>query len=128
MSIRIDLSDFKEFQQRVSELDKSEVDEFCETEAKNIAEKLLELATAATPVDTGFLRRGWTIEAGSSSNSVKVVNGVFYAPYVEFGHRTRSGTFVEGRHFLEKSETQISDEIPSYLKGKVENFLLKGFG
>ena len=60
-----------------------------------------------TPVDTGLLRGSWK-QTPPSGNSVTVYDSVYYAPFVEFGHRVKihgkfTGTFVPGRHMLRKA-------------------------
>lgn len=60
-----------------------------------------------TPVDTGLLRGSWK-QTPASGNSVTVYDPVFYAPFVEHGHRVKihgkfTGTFVPGQHMLRKA-------------------------
>ena len=64
-------------------------------------------AVKNTPVDTGLLRGSWK-QTPPSDNSVTVYNNVFYAPFVEHGHRVKihgkfTGTFVPGRQMLRKA-------------------------
>lgn len=64
-----------------------------------------------TPVDTGLLRGSWK-QTPPSSNSVTIYDNVFYAPFVEFGHRTRGGRgFVAGKHML---KTAIEESKASF--------------
>lgn len=97
----------------------------------------------------GTLRRGWTASsekeamygalfdgksesAGKYANSlnvtksgntytVEIINPVEYASYVEFGHRTVSGGWVEGRYMLTISEEKLKTISPAVL----EKMLLK---
>ena len=56
-----------------------------------------------TPVDTGLLRGSWK-QTPATNISVTVYDNVFYAPFVEHGHRTRGGKgFVPGRHMLKNA-------------------------
>lgn len=72
-----------------------------------------------TPVDTGNLRRGWTIEGpfiGGAIISLQLSNNVEYAPFIENGHRTRGGGgWVEGRFMLRDTVEAISGELPGLL-------------
>ena len=52
-------------------------------------------AKLRTPVDTGRLRN--SISHAVSGDSAYIGTNVEYAPYVEFGHRTVSGGWGEGR-------------------------------
>lgn len=59
-------------------------------------------AAQDTPVDTGELRLSRAVTKVQGSD---VFEGEFgyskeYAPHVEYGHRTRSGGFVQGQKFL----------------------------
>lgn len=58
----------------------------------------LEHAIELTPVDTGYLqsRNQMYIEV----ESVSISNDANYGLFVEMGHHTRSGSFVEPQHFL----------------------------
>ena len=104
----------------------------------------------------GTLRRGWTaknaadatpgadpsaaeiqahaqalpVRKGGSSYSVEVVNPVYYASYVEFGHRTRNGGgqgWVSGRLFLTKSEETLENIAPAVVEKKLAKVLLEAF-
>lgn len=98
----------------------------------------------------GTLRRGWTSktheEAASGHGSgkpakeyadslkvhhyqdvyvIEIINPVKYAPYVEYGHRTRGGEgWVEGRFMLTISSQEIQNNAPRIL----ENKLIKKLG
>ena len=71
----------------------------------------------------GTLRRGWTngedadalvyanslpVSHTQQTHSVTIQNAVEYAPYVEFGHRTVSGGWVEGRFMMTKSADEMN--------------------
>lgn len=56
-----------------------------------------------TPVDTNELRMSMRTNAYSTYYNAE------YAPHVEYGHRTRSGRFVQGQFFLKRNvDTQRS--------------------
>lgn len=56
---------------------------------QELAEAVVEAAQGRTPVDTGRLRNGFSVELTESG--AVVVNPVNYASFVELGHRTKGG-------------------------------------
>lgn len=88
----------------------------------------------------GTLKRGWTANKDidpysyimANSEVVKkgrtytliISNNVFYAPYVEYGHRKVNGTgWVDGRFMMTISEDEMQDELPAILEKKLNDFL-----
>lgn len=87
----------------------------------------------------GSLRRGWTggndtdpysfilanTEAVKKGRIYTIIisNNVFYAPYVEYGHRTVNGGFVDGQFMMTISLDEIQDELPALLEEKLNDFL-----
>ena len=95
----------------------------------------------------GTLRRGWTAktheEAQNGGNvnaktyvntlqitksgdtyQIEVINPVEYAPYVEFGHRTRNHQgWVPGRFMLTISEKELESQAPKVLERKLMQYL-----
>jgi hypothetical protein len=51
----------------------------------DITDKLAEDVRARTPVQTGRLQEGWTVERGPAEATRLLVNPVPYARYVEYG-------------------------------------------
>lgn len=58
---------------------------------------------ARTPVDTGALRNNWYFRSNVNKFQVKIANRLDYAPYVDLGTMTGSGSFKPGVRMLEKS-------------------------
>lgn len=104
--------------------------------------------------DGGTLKRGWTagkdmtpgeyakslpIEKSGQYYTVKVINPVKYASYVEFGHRQTPGRFVpaigkrlkhgwaNGKYFLTISEDILRSLAPNTLQKKLDAFLQEVF-
>lgn len=98
----------------------------------------------------GTLRRGWTAQtegdaAGQGDSNAKayaqglpivkvggeyrieIINPVHYASYVEFGHRTVSGGWVEGRYFLTVSERDLQNLAPALIEQKLDRLLQEVF-
>lgn len=79
--------------------------------AKNIYNR--SQAAGGTPVSTektrpgsphGELRQSATVEVDGTSAIMGYTKE--YAPHVEFGHRTRSGGYVAGQHYLQRNVDQ----------------------
>jgi len=95
----------------------------------------------------GTLRRGWTAsteeeaQSGGSSNAkeyaesleitkvgnvyqIEIVNPMFYASYVEFGHRTADHKgWVSGRFMLTISEKELDSQAANILEKKLIKYL-----
>lgn len=103
----------------------------------------------------GTLRRGWTAKTHAEANggsgtpndaqarayaqslpvrrtaggyTIDVINPVEYASYVEFGHRTVNGGFVEGQYFLTHAEAIIEAKKEAILQRKLYQFLKTTLG
>ena len=115
---------------------------------KELAARLLRKIIKRTPVGQypsgsgkvgGTLRRGWT--GGEKSNAgqfvdslsvthrgntyiVEIKNDVEYAPYVEYGHRTRGGKgWVQGQFMMTISEQELRRQAPAILEKKLYKWL-----
>ena len=118
-NVRLDYDELKKLKEQIMLFgDPTQIDQFLESCAKELAARLLAKVIKRTPVGEyeegsgkvgGTLRRGWT--AGEDSNAtayaksltvnkvgtdyvIEIVNPVEYASYVEFGHRQTVGRFV----------------------------------
>lgn len=81
-----------------------------------------------TPVDSGYMRRSWFIEAahkGPWGVEGTIYNIAEYASYVNYGHRVKNGSgmtvgFVMGKYFLEDAmnfgEKVMVDEFKKELR------------
>lgn len=145
----VNIRDLENFRNNLERsLSGSEMDEFMESCAKELAARLLAKVIKRTPVGQypketgkkgGTLRRGWTggqKQAGADyANSlqvhhfgntyvIEIVNPVEYASYVEFGHRTRNHAgWVEGKFMLTISEQEIQNAAPRILENKLKKKL-----
>lgn len=141
-----DFSQLQKFAKDLEKLAQVDVEELCIACSKELAARLLALVIPATPVGVypkksgkkgGTLRRGWTASSNGKSESadkyvnslnvtksgntymVEITNPVEYASYVEFGHRTVSGGWVEGRYMLTISEEKLKTIAPAVLEKMV---------
>lgn len=140
---RVDYSQLEAFGQALNKLSDTEMNKLCIDCSKALAARLLALVIPKTPVGKypkssgkkgGTLRRGWGAKSGSAAAGyaqslsvqkvgntyiVEIVNPVDYASYVEFGHRTVNGGWVEGRYMLTISEEKLKKVAPSVLEAMV---------
>lgn len=99
---------------------------------KEIAARMLSKVIRRTPVDEGTLRRGWTVEANVRKNGsvyeIEVFNSIDYAPYVEFGHRTRNHQgWVKGRFMMTISADEVEQQAPAIIERKLTQMLQEVF-
>ena len=129
---KVDVKELKAFRGRLDSLaGKTGLDAFYRQAAKELAARLLTMVKKRTPVDTGTLRRGWTIgevKAVEGGYEVEVLNPTEYASYVEFGHRTRLSPeggrgWVKGRFMLRFSSDELEAMAPKILERKLKKFL-----
>ena len=86
-----------------------------------IGMKLKTRVVLKTPVDTGVLRRSWKYKTINENEGI-LSNGVHYAQYVEYGHRTRGGkSFVDGVYMLEKSVKETESELDKEFSIMIDN-------
>ena len=135
-----DFSQFKAFAKSFKKLADPEIDELCRACGRELAARLLALVIPATPVGKyprstgkkgGTLRRGWgatnakealayarslSVTKSGGNYMVEVINPVEYASYVEFGHRTVNGGWVEGQYMLTISEEKLKKVAPAVLE------------
>lgn len=84
-------------------------EEQLESAVKDTAKKTENRISSKTPVRTGRMKSSIATEA--EGNRASVGYGVDYAQYVEFGHRTRSGSYVPGKHMLESTVNEVAGDF-----------------
>ncbi|QVY60935.1 HK97 gp10 family phage protein [Cytobacillus gottheilii] len=141
---------------QASEFDKFCEDVAKELAARLLAKVIKRTPTGKYPASTGkvggTLKRGWTAKthaeaaSGSSNKNAKVyadslpvtktgnvfkilvINPVHYAPYVEFGHRTRNHKgWVPGQFMLSISEDELRSQAQAIVNTRVAEFLRRCF-
>lgn len=151
--LKVDIRELKKLQAKLHALESQsgKREKFCEDCAKELAARLLSLVIKRTPVGKypkgsgqvgGTLRRGWTagektgakafvdgckVYKNGNIYTIVVKNAVEYAPYVEYGHRTRGGGWVAGQFFLTLSEKDLEAMAPGVLEKKLNAFLQEVF-
>lgn len=78
----------------------------------------VEALSEATPVDTGRTAASWyyTIERNKYGITIawhnsNIQNGINIALIIQMGHATRSGTYVQGRDYINPAVRPIFDEM-----------------
>lgn len=65
------------------------------------------------PVDTGALAQSIQVVEANTGDAYMVVVGMFYAPWVEFGHHNAwSGGWVPGQFFMTRALAAAADAWP----------------
>ena len=77
-------------------------------------------ATAICPVDTGRLKNSIT-HMQENENTEVIGTNVEYAPYVEMGHHTASGSYVAPQPFLEPAVMEHVDEYKQMVMECLQN-------
>lgn len=93
---------------------KKDVPKFLTECLDEAADKLVADTKSRTPVDTGNLQKSWVrteVQHNGNEYKVKITNdaqnpnyGTEYASYVEYGHNSTAGNWVEGAHMLARSQ------------------------
>lgn len=144
--IEVQFDGLKELQKIIEEMDKEKEKLMIET-IKELAARLLRKVIKRTPVRNGTLRSAWTasdnlsgkvyVEKQGDSYVVTISNHVYYASYVEYGHRQTPGRFVpaigkrlkkswvKGHFMLTISEHELENEAPKVIERKISNWLKK---
>lgn len=110
--------------------------------AEKIAQIAIRRVKQLTPVDKGDLRNNWKymIVKKSSSYLVIIYNQLYYAGWVENGHRQEVGRFVpaigkrlvkpwvEGRFMLKISSEEVGKMMPAIWEEEIEKEMRRLFG
>lgn len=78
----------------------------------------------------GTLRRSWSIKEirrEGDNYVIDIINPVEYVPYVEHGHRTRNGGWVEGHRMLTVSVDEVKKSAPGILEKKLLKLMKEVF-
>lgn len=87
------------------------LDEKIERALELIGAQVENYAIAICPTDTGRLKNSITHALDPDGQSVHIGSNVEYAAYVECGHHTPSGKFVEPQPYLEPA---VMDHVSEY--------------
>ena len=112
MRISSNFNDFKKFRAALARIDKNKIHSALHSALNSTASQLIPIIKSFTPVKTGLLKSSWEFEIlhGLSGATLVIYNKTYYSQFVEFGHFSRSGTWVCGFFMLTKG-TQNAEEI-----------------
>lgn len=145
--------DFRAFEKYVKNFEKitEEFNVFLKTFLLQQAQRCVSSAKKKTPVDTGAMRASWgignqiiSLRSTGKGNSVEfdpenstiadinvvgnnfevtIWNGMEYSSYIEYGHSTTSGGWVEGQFILTISINDVEKAMPSRFQTAFKTFL-----
>ena len=110
MSRNVNYRELEAFKNKIDKLSKIGLDKVEQSLCKNLANRVVRAAVKTTPVDTGHLKGNYRLSAvypTGNGYTITVYNPVKYAPYVEYGHRTRGGGWCDGKYMLTKATEQV---------------------
>lgn len=121
-----DFGQIRRLKQRIERMERDR-DAFCRDCAKELAARLQRKVKQRTPVDSGELRRNWTIgeiRTNGDHYEVDIINPTEYCGYVEYGHRTASHSgWVPGHFMLTISERELQTAAPAIIERKLQAWL-----
>ena len=142
MEIKYDFSELERFVDKLGDFENFETSMM--TATKEIAKVLHKYLLQLTPVDTGNLRKMWsagdnllftvTQEKGGytvtfinravnkRSLSDRYPNGYMYGVAVNNGHRSRSGSWVKGKFFVDKSVVLTETQLEKIVRKELEKW------
>lgn len=123
MANNVDISGLKAFQKKLEKLQNKGLKDAEERLCQNLANRVIRIAVKNTPVETGHLKGSYRQSAvypTENGCTVTVYNPVEYAPYVEYGHRTRSHKgWVNGRYMLTKATEQVGVKADKIIESEI---------
>lgn len=142
----VDFRELEKFRDKLGNLAK-EIPELEKSCANELGARLIRSVKQKTPVGIypsesgkagGTLRRNWQIQgtrALTGRYEIDITNNTEYASYVEYGHRQDVGRYVpaigkrlknpwvEGRHMLRDSETELKAKAQTITDKRVEKWV-----
>lgn len=122
MGARVDVSELKAFRDKLNNVSLENVERSL---CQQLANRVIRGAVQRTPVDTGTLKGNYRMSAlykTGNGYTVTVYNPIKYAPYVEYGHRTRGGGgWVEGKYMLTKATEDVDKKAQKIIEKAVSN-------
>lgn len=123
----VDFSAFKKWSEQIDKaVRENAVRKLFEQVLVELANRVLRRTKQKTPVDTGHLRRNWTlgnVTRDGDTFEIEIYNNVEYAEYIEYGHRKLKGGFVSGYYMLTLSIKEIEELAPALIGKRSEEFM-----
>ena len=128
MRISSNFDDFKKLRAALARIDKFKVHSALHSALNSTATQLIPIIKSFTPVKTGLLKSSWEFEVlhGLSGATLVIYNKTYYSLFVEFGHFSRSGTWVCGFFMLTKGVQNAEAILKKELKREIERIIKRG--
>lgn len=125
MRISSNLDDFKKLRAALARIDKNKIHSVLHSALNSTASQLIPIIKSFTPVKTGLLKSSWNFEVlhGLSGATLVIYNKTYYSRFVEFGHFSRSGTWVCGFFMLTKGVQNAEEILKKELKREIEKII-----
>ena len=125
MRFHSNFDDFKKLRAALARIDKFKVHSALLSALNYTATQLIPIIKSFTPVKTGLLKSSWNFEIlhGLSGATLVIYNKTYYSLFVEFGHFSRSGTWVCGFFMLTKGVQNAEDILKKELKREIEKII-----
>jgi len=144
-TIKVDTHELDNLADQIYKLSSNELDDLYVQLVKDLASKVIEKVMRTTPERTGTLKSGYgagpdkngdpggltTLEVGRRGNDyyIYVYNNVYYAEYVDWGHRTRDHNgWVQGKYYFLIPAMEVEYQAPSYVEKRIEEKLREKLG
>jgi hypothetical protein len=139
--IRVNTRELVQLQQNIDRLDRQGLEDMNVRIIKELAKRFLREVVLRTPVGEyddgrvgGTLQRNWTVQNNNlnvrrngANYELEIVNSTEYASYVEFGHRTVNGGWVNGRFFMTIAVDEVEGLAPHLVEREVNKVLRRAF-
>ena len=127
MSISLKIENIDRIKKLLDRVDERKLNDTLANGVQVSSKLILSQMKDNTPVDTGALRDSEDIIYSPDKMASFIGPGKefspHYAPDVEFGHHTRSGSFVPGQHYVENTYFQSRSMVIEIFKGLIKSIL-----
>ena len=128
MRFHSNFDDFEKLRDAIARIDKNKIHSVLHSALNSTATQLIPIIKSFTPVKTGLLKSSWNFEVlhGLSGATLVIYNKTYYSLFVEFGHFSRSGTWVCGFFMLTKGVQNAEEILKKELKREIEKIIKRG--
>lgn len=130
---KCDFRQLAKLTENVKALNDGIANNFTKDVANEIALRLIRMIKQKTPVNTGTLRNGWSVNIieNGKNYTIEIINPIEYASEVEYGHRQEAGRYVpalgkklkkswvQGKFMMTMSISEINQLTPRIVEDKV---------
>ena len=124
------VTDFRELRnfQKKLEVAEQEIEKIMVETVKDVAEEFLKEVIRRTPKsDTDLLKRSWkcdmNVKKEGNTYTVEIVNESEIASFIEYGHKTANGGWVEGKFMMTITEDEVKRKLPAIAQKRIDEYL-----